>query len=68
MARLLITPGTMEPAAPDAAEARADGPARRSGRRWVVLLIAGWLCQAGLRAWFGRLQVMPLARRTRPLT
>ena len=62
MARLLITPGIMEPAAPDAAvEARADGPARRTGRRWVVLLVAGWLCQAGLRAWFGRLQVMPLA-------
>ncbi len=30
-------------------------------RRWVVLLVAGWLCQAGLRAWFGRMQVMPLA-------
>jgi hypothetical protein len=26
-----------------------------------VLLVAGWLCQAGLRAWFGRMQVMPLA-------
>ncbi|MGB6579417.1 MAG: hypothetical protein WBF34_16020, partial [Streptosporangiaceae bacterium] len=36
------------------------GPAR-AGRRWVVLLVAGWLCQAGLRAWFGRMQVMPLA-------
>ena len=23
--------------------------------------MAGWLCQAGLRAWFGRMQVMPLA-------
>ncbi len=32
-----------------------------AGRRWVVLLVAGWLCQAGLRAWFGRMQVMPLA-------
>jgi len=30
-------------------------------RRWVILLVAGWLCQAGLRAWFGRMQVMPLA-------
>ena len=30
-------------------------------RRWVILLVAGWLCQAGLRAWFSRMQVMPLA-------
>ena len=34
---------------------------RRAGRRWVLLLVAGWVCQAGLRAWFGRMQVMPLA-------
>ena len=83
MARLLITPGTRGPAAPDGAiEARAGALARRSApardqstgtaggrgagsararRRWVVLLVAGWLCQAGLRAWFGRMQVMPLA-------
>ena len=83
MARLMITPGTKGPAAPDGAiEARAGALARRSapardqstgtaggrgagsaraGRRWVVLLVAGWLCQAGLRAWFGRMQVMPLA-------
>ena len=33
----------------------------RLARRWVILLVAGWLCQAGLRAWFGRMQVMPLA-------
>ncbi|MGO8891515.1 MAG: hypothetical protein ACLQB1_17725 [Streptosporangiaceae bacterium] len=59
MARLLITPGTAEPAAPDASEARPG--LRRASRRWVVLLVAGWLCQAGLRAWFGRMQVMPLA-------
>ena len=83
MARLMITPGTRGPAAPDdAIEARAGALARRSApardqstgtaggraagsararRRWVVLLVAGWLCQAGLRAWFGRMQVMPLA-------
>jgi hypothetical protein len=81
LARLLITPGTRGPAAPDGAiEARAGALARRSAparnagtaggrgarsararRRWVVLLVAGWLCQAGLRAWFGRMQVMPLA-------
>ena len=39
---------------------RGAGSAR-ARRRWVVLLVAGWLCQAGLRAWFGRMQVMPLA-------
>ena len=39
--------------------ARGTGPGPR--RRWVILLVAGWLCQAGLRAWFGRMQVMPLA-------
>ena len=52
-------------AVPDAAGPDAPGPARsgarRAGRRWVLLLVAGWVCQAGLRAWFGRMQVMPLA-------
>jgi hypothetical protein len=35
----------------------------KARRRWVlVLLLAlGWLIQAGLRAWFGRMQVVPLA-------
>jgi hypothetical protein len=32
-----------------------------TGRRWAVLLAAGWLALAGLRVWFGRHQVMPLA-------
>jgi hypothetical protein len=77
LARLLITPSTTSPAAPVAAvEARPSAPARSAGtagagtasagtagagRRWVLLLAIGWLCQAGLRAWFGRMQVMPLA-------
>jgi len=39
----------------DAAMAR-----RRSRRRWVLLLVAGWLCQAGLRVWFSRMQTIPL--------
>jgi hypothetical protein len=33
----------------------------RQARRWGLLLIAGWLVQAGLRAWLGRSQVVPLA-------
>ena len=31
------------------------------GRRWVLLLVAGWLVQAGLRAWLSRAQMVPLA-------
>ena len=32
------------------------------GRNWLfaLLLVAGWLVQAGLRAWFSRAQVIPL--------
>ena len=38
----------------------ADGP--RRSRKWLftLLLVAGWLVQAGLRAWFSRAQVVPL--------
>jgi hypothetical protein len=31
------------------------------GRRWGLLLAAGWLVQAGLRAWLSRAQTVPLA-------
>ena len=31
------------------------------GRLWVILLMLGWLVQAGLRVWFSRQQFMPLA-------
>ena len=48
----------LHPAAP----ARSAPPrARSAARRWGLLLVAGWLRQAGLRAWFGRMQVVPLA-------
>ena len=35
---------------------------RQRGRNWpfALLLLAGWLVQAGLRAWFSRAQVVPL--------
>ena len=46
-------------ATPRAAEAAAGSWA--TGRRWVILLALGWLVQVGLRVWFSRQQVMPLA-------
>jgi hypothetical protein len=38
-------------------------PAKRDhqARRWGLLLVAGWLVQAGLRAWLSRAQTVPLA-------
>ena len=42
-----------------AGTATASSPA--TGRRWVILLALGWLVQVGLRVWFSRHQVMPLA-------
>jgi hypothetical protein len=36
-------------------------PAARGRRRWGLLLVAGWLVQAGLRAWLSRAQMVPLA-------
>ena len=37
-----------------------DRPRGATGR-WVLLLVAGWLVQAGLRAWLSRAQMVPLA-------
>jgi hypothetical protein len=43
---------------------RSTGPvaAPQRSRTWLfaLLLVAGWLAQAGLRAWFSRAQVVPL--------
>jgi hypothetical protein len=69
----LITPASTMPA--DAAFARPDTArpgtaggrtgtprtARRTAWRWALLLTAGWLVQAGLRAWLSHAQVVPLA-------
>jgi hypothetical protein len=48
--------------------APVTGPARHArqrptvkDRRWQLLLVAGWLLQAGLRAWLGHSQTVPLA-------
>src|ERR1700691_2899441 len=74
LARLLITPAVTAPTrapAPTRTPARAGAPARagtgvragsrRTAWRWGLLLVGGWLLQAGLRAWLSRAQVMPLA-------
>jgi hypothetical protein len=66
LARLLNTPGTKAPVdlAPTPSQAVTGGWRRRwlsPTRRWALLLVAGWLCQAGLRAWFSRGQIVPLA-------
>jgi hypothetical protein len=52
-----------EAALPDVAAAEAGGAASRSGPawRWGLLLVAGWLVQAGLRSWLSRAQAVPLA-------
>ncbi|MGH3259939.1 MAG: hypothetical protein ACRDOU_31830, partial [Streptosporangiaceae bacterium] len=69
MARLLITAQAGGSAharvLAGVGEARAGtdggGAGRRLARRWGLLLVAGWLVQAGLRAWLSRAQVVPLA-------
>jgi hypothetical protein len=73
LARLLVTQGTRDAVGAAAVDARRSVPVstRRAagaaagswatGRRWVILLTLGWLVQVGLRVWFGRQQVMPLA-------
>jgi hypothetical protein len=53
----LITTAPGRPRVPG----RAVRAVRRSPRRWTFLLVAGWLIQAALRAWFSRMQVVPLA-------
>jgi hypothetical protein len=44
-----------------AASAAAARPSQAGRRRWILLLVAGWLVQAGLRAWLSRAQVVPLS-------
>jgi hypothetical protein len=36
-------------------------PVPHPARRWGLLLVAGWIAQAALRAWLSRAQVVPLA-------
>jgi hypothetical protein len=72
LARLLIPLGARNAAAVDARgsvpvstrtrrHVAAAASSQATGRRWVILLAVGWLVQVGLRVWFSRHQVMPLA-------
>jgi hypothetical protein len=63
LARLLITAHAGTSAWAHDARGGTDGggAGRRLARRWGLLLVAGWLIQAGLRAWFSRMQIVPLA-------
>ncbi len=46
----------------DLAPAVAPPPKRGArARRWALLLVFGWLVQAGLRAWLSRMQTVPLS-------
>ena len=55
----MVRPLELPDLAPPAA-ARAPISAGRA-RRWGLLLVAGWLVQAGLRAWLSQAQMVPLA-------
>jgi hypothetical protein len=58
--RDVLTTAAPEPAQFD------RGTARRGPGRWALLLLAGWLVEAALRAWFSRMQVVPLANPDEP--
>jgi hypothetical protein len=46
----------------DLAPAATRSPKRDlQARRWALLLVVGWVVQAGLRAWLSRMQVVPLS-------
>jgi hypothetical protein len=57
--RPLDLAGSADVAVAPASSDEQEPAARR--RRWVLLLVAGWLVQAGLRAWLSRAQMVPLA-------
>jgi hypothetical protein len=70
LARLLIrsgeaTPGGLvvtRPAGPGVTQPTdTRAAARRSARRWALLVAVGWMVEFGLRLWFSRAQTVPLA-------
>jgi hypothetical protein len=54
-------PGVIGAVGGDAADLTRQVSRGHQARRWGLLLVAGWLVQAGLRAWLSRSQVVPLA-------
>ena len=61
MARSVDITGRAGPGPAPADQGSAPARDRRQAWRWGLLLVAGWLVQAGLRAWLSRSQVVPLA-------
>ncbi len=68
MARLMMPAGANDVAIPGAGVEPRSYTRRRSrgiiwarAHRWGLLLVLGWLVQAGLRAWLSRHQSMPLS-------
>ncbi len=55
-----VAPAPVPVPVPAPAVTRSARRARRA-RLWGLLLVAGWLVQAGLRAWLSRTQTVPLA-------
>jgi hypothetical protein len=61
VARSVDVTGRAGPGRATADQGSAPARDRREAWRWGLLLVAGWLVQAGLRAWLSRSQVVPLA-------
>ncbi len=53
--------GSVPVSAPTRRGAAGAASSWAASRRWVILLAVGWLVQVGLRVWFSRHQVIPLA-------
>ena len=67
MARMLIRSGETSAAGAcvtqptDTAQRAGLAAARRTARRWALLVAVGWLLEFGVRLWFSRAQSVPLA-------
>lgn len=57
----MVRPLDLTSTARAAASGEPASDVRRSRLRWALLLVAGWLVQAGLRAWLSRMQTVPQA-------
>jgi hypothetical protein len=61
VARSVDITGRAGPGPAPAEQGSTPARDRRLAWRWGLLLVIGWLVQAGLRAWLSRNQVVPLA-------